>query len=376
MATQYQTMFEAPSSNEATYYSNPYSNPEFEDEWEDTHESYYSNPYSNSEFEDEWEMEGLSAYGNPEFEDEWEMDGEGNYGNSEFEDEWEMDGEGNYGNPEFEDAAEYEAKKKRGRFLSWLKKAWSKVRNVARKVVKKVLPMAATVAGSAFGGPIGGAVGKAVGGAVSGAMEDAIGTSGGGIAKALEEAEMEVTQMESEFFGMGESDAEVAPTAAARDAALAEYLAAQAAEAGNDSEAEAYAAAALPATIASMNAQQQLRPYIPMLVHFYALLTRMLLQEGLVGKQVMRGLPYQHRRMVSALRTAARRGERLSGPKAVMTAAAVAQKVMGSGSATKRAMMKNVAIQSRTARPAVSPSKLRQKGNRESASYCPTCGHR
>jgi len=205
-----------------------------------------------------------------------------------------------------------------------------------------------------IGGPAGGAIGS-------------------GVAKALGEADMEVTQIEAEFFGMNEADAEVAPTAAARDAALAEVLAAQAAEAATDAEAEAFAAAALHPTIASMNAQQ-LRPYIPMLVQFYALLTKILLQQGVSGQQLLRTLPHQQRRVVTALKKESRSGKPVNGKKAVGTAAVAAQKVMGSSRATQKALMRNAAVQSRTARPARPPAR-RPVGNRESASYCPTCGN-
>src|SRR5947208_1086847 len=59
---------------EAAQYSNPYSNPEMEEEWESPEGSHYSNPYSNPEMEEEWETHQGShfsnPYSNPEFEDE------------------------------------------------------------------------------------------------------------------------------------------------------------------------------------------------------------------------------------------------------------------------------------------------------------------
>src|SRR2546430_11488115 len=57
---------------EAAQYSNPYSNPEMEEEWE-AHEG---SPYSSPEMEEEWEThEGShysNPYSNPEMEEEWE----------------------------------------------------------------------------------------------------------------------------------------------------------------------------------------------------------------------------------------------------------------------------------------------------------------
>jgi hypothetical protein len=49
MALQYEALFEAPASHEASHYSNP----EFENEWETNH-------YSNSELENEWETNHYS----------------------------------------------------------------------------------------------------------------------------------------------------------------------------------------------------------------------------------------------------------------------------------------------------------------------------
>jgi hypothetical protein len=60
---------------EAAQYSNPYSNPELEEEWE-MHEG---SPYSSPEMEEEWEAQEMhessqysNPYSNPEWEEEWE----------------------------------------------------------------------------------------------------------------------------------------------------------------------------------------------------------------------------------------------------------------------------------------------------------------
>jgi hypothetical protein len=353
MSMRNDALFEAPLPHSTSRNGTAYAEPEyeFEDEWEMP-----DGEYGDPEFEGEWEMPD-GEYGDPEFEGEWEMEDVSAYSDPEFEGEWEMEDVSAYSDPEFEDAAEYEAKRRRGRFLRWLRKAGRKIGGVAKKVGKAVLPIAGKVAGSVFGGPAGGMIGGAL---------------GSGLAGALGEAEMEVAQIEMEFFGTSEADAEVAPTTAARDAALAEVLAAQAAEAATEAEAEAFAAAALHPTITSMSAQQ-LRPYIPMLVQFYALLTKLLMQQGVEGQQLLRTLPHQQRVTMKALTKAARRGERIDGKKAVRTAAAAAQKTMRSGKTAQKAMLRNVAVQTRTARPPHLPTR-RRVGNRESASYCPTCG--
>ncbi|KYC35593.1 hypothetical protein WA1_07155 [Scytonema hofmannii PCC 7110] len=350
-------LFEAPLPHMASYNGTAYAEPEFEfdNEWETTGDS----NYSNSELEDEWEIEGMSAYTEPEFEDEWEMDGISAYSEPEFEDEWEIDGESEYRNLEFEDAAEYEAqkktKKRTGRFLSFLRR----VGRGLKKVVRRVVPIIGKMGGALVGGPAGSAIGGAV---------------GSGLAKALKEAEMEVAQMEAEFFGMNEADAEIALTEAAMDAALAEVMADRAASAETDAEAQAAIATTLPAVISSVQARELLR-YMPALVQFYSLLAKILLDQGVVGKQFLRTFPHQQRIVARVLTKAARKGEPINSQKAVKTASATAQKVMSSGRATKKAMIKNVAVQSRAARPAGAPRKQRVS-NRESEPYCPTCGSR
>src|SRR5947207_2755416 len=82
-------------THEGSHYSNPYSNPEME--WE-THEgSHYSNPYSNPEME--WEMHEGSHYSSPEM--EWEAHEGSHYSNpySNPEMEWETHEGSHYSNP-------------------------------------------------------------------------------------------------------------------------------------------------------------------------------------------------------------------------------------------------------------------------------------
>jgi hypothetical protein len=54
----------------------------------------------------------------------------------------------------------------------------------------------------------------------------------------LKEGEMEAMQMEAEFFGTNEAEAEVTNSEQAHEAALTEFLAAQAAEATTEAESE------------------------------------------------------------------------------------------------------------------------------------------
>ncbi|MEC4812577.1 MAG: hypothetical protein SAK29_04790 [Scytonema sp. PMC 1069.18] len=347
---QNDALFEAPLPHMAFQNSTAYAEPEFEfeDEWETSVDSDYSR---QPEFENEWEMEDISAYTEPEFEDEWETDGISAYAESEFEDEWEMEDEDGYNSLEYENEGDYFFKKLRAR----LARGWKKFKKGAGRVLKRVAPKLATV----FGGMIPGV------GGITGPLA-------GKLTKALvKEAEMEAAQMEAEFFGMNEADAEVAPTEMAKEAALAEFLAAQAADATTEAEAEAFVSAALPATIASMNATQLLRHVIPIMVQANALLAQVLMKEGWEGKQLARAIPAIQRRTVATLKAEARAGKPINRQKAVRATAAATRQVLKPGKVEK-AVKRNMVLQSRTARP---PRKQRV-GHRESESYCPTCGSR
>jgi hypothetical protein len=81
----------------------------------------------------------------------------------------------------------------------------------------------------------------------------------------VREAEMEVAQMEAALFGINEAEAEVANNEVAYEAALTEFLAAQAAEATTEAEAEAAIAAALPITVSIMGGKRALRPVMPVM---------------------------------------------------------------------------------------------------------------
>src|SRR5438270_369962 len=96
-------------THEGSHYSNPYSNPEMEEEWE-THETpegtHYSNPYSNPEME--WETHEGSHYSNPYSnpEMEWEMHEGSHYSNPEWETHEGSHYSNPYSNPEWEDESD------------------------------------------------------------------------------------------------------------------------------------------------------------------------------------------------------------------------------------------------------------------------------
>jgi hypothetical protein len=347
------------------HYSNPYSNPEFEDEWE-AHEAHYSNPYSNPEFEDEWEAHEAheahysNPYSNPEFEDEWEAHEaheahySNPYSNPEFEDEWEAH-EAHYSNPYSnpEDEGEYFFKKL-GRKLG---RGFKSLTKVAGSLAKRFGPLVA---------------GKLA------ALIPGIGPIAGPLAAKLtsalvKEGEMEAAQMEGEFFGTNEAESEVAQTEQAHEAALTEFLAAQAAEASTEAEAETTLGAALPITITIMGGRRALRSVTPILAQANSQLVKTLRQQGPVGKQLLRTVPAIQRRTVATLKAAARSGQPINGPLAVKAMAAASKRVLGNTQTVQRAMVRNAVLRQRTA----PPNPRRMAAARATAiQRCPVCAAR
>lgn len=329
MTTQHQTMFEAPASQEANY-SNPYSNPEFEDEWETSQEAHYSNPYSNPEFEEEWEHEAhySNPYSNPEFEDEWETSQEANYSNPfnpELESEWEASPYSNaYSNPEFEDEGEF-----------FFKKFFRGVGRGLKGLAKTIGPkLAGTLVGMVPGvGAIAGPIASKLTGAL------------------LKEGEMEAMQMEAEFFGTNEAESEVSNTETAHEAALTEFLAAQAAESSNESESESAIAATLPITIRIMGGQRALRRVTPVMTQATAKMTQTLRQQGPAGKQLLRTVPTIQRQAVATLKAAARAGQPINSATAIKALASATNRVLQNPRRVQGALVRNAVLRQRTAPP-------------------------
>jgi hypothetical protein len=377
-------IFEAPVHE--THYSNPYSNPEFEDEWEanpaaysnpySNPETHYSNPYSNPEFEDEWEaspaaygnpysnpeMQYSNPYSNPEYEDEWEanptaygnpysnpeMQYSNPYSNSEYEDEWEANPtaySNPYSNPEFEDEGEF-----------FFKKAFRSIGRGLKAVVKAAAPLAKRFA------PI--LAGKLA------TMIPGIGVVAGPLAAKLtshllKEGEMEAMQMEAEFFGTNEAEAEVANHEMAHEAALTEFLAAQAAEASTEAESEAAIAATLPITIRIMGGQRALRSVTPVMAQATGRMTQLLRQQGPAGKQLLRTVPTIQRQAIATLKAAARSGQPINSATAVKALASATNRVLGTPQRVQSAIVRNAVLRQRTAPP--SPRRM------STATSCPTC---
>jgi hypothetical protein len=350
MAMQYESLFETPTNSYSNaelehewehsmemqneWEANPYSNPELENEWET---NAYSNSYSNPEFTNEWEtsMEmqnewEANPYGNPELENAWESNP---YSNPEFENEWETNP---YSNSEMNPEGEFFFK----RLASFAKK---RLLPLARKMAPN---LARTLLGMIPG------VG-AIAGPLAGKLTSAL----------LQEAEMEVAQLEANFFGTNEAEAEVANHEVAYEAALTEFLAAQAAEASTESESESAIAASLPITITIMGGKRALRPVIPVMTQATGQLAKAMRQQGPAGRQLLRTIPTIQRQTVATLKAAARAGQPINSTTALRAMANATNRVLSNPQAVQKAVVRNAVLRQRTAPP----------NPRRMAAPCPKC---
>lgn len=310
------TMYTNGRSNtaEMEFEAPPYSNLELEDEWEVQE----SSNYSNLEFANEWETQTAAQYANPysnpEFEDEWELQEALHSSNPEMESEWETEGE------------YFSLKALRG---------IGKIAKAAAPLAKRLAPLAA----------------KTLVGAIPGVSPDAAPLAGQLVRALLREGEMEAVQMEAEFFGTNEAEAEVSNTEAAYEAALTEVLAAEASHSQSESEAEALLGAAVSSTVKSMSAQRPLRYLMPVLVQANARLVRLLHRQGPAGRQLLRLMPTIMRRTISSLRSARRAGQPMNAALAQRLMAAQAAQVFGNSKTLTKAMIRNAIIRQRTVAP-------------------------
>jgi hypothetical protein len=333
MAMQYESLFEAPT--------NSYSNAEFEHEWEHSMEmqnEWEANPYGNPELTNEWET---NPYSNPEMQNEWETSMEmqnewetNPYTNPELENEWETNP---YSNPEMNPEGEFFFK----RIASFAKKR-------LLPLAKKMAPgLARTLVGMIPG------VG-ALAGPLAGKLTSAL----------LQEAEMEVAQLEANFFGTNEAEAEVANHEVAYEAALTEFLASQAAEASTEGEAESALAAALPISITIMGGKRALRPVMPVMTQATGQLARAMRQQGPAGRQLLRTIPTIQRQTVATLKAAARAGQPINSATALRAMASATNRVLSNPQSVQRAVVRNAVLRQRTAPP---------NPRRMAMASCPKC---
>ncbi len=329
MTMQYESLFETP----ATPMANPYSNAEFEHEWEHIMEmqnEWETNPYSNPELTNEWET---NPYSNPEMQNEWETSMEmqnewetnewetNPYSNPEMQNEWETNP---YSNPEMNPEGEFFFKR------------------IAAFAKKRLLPLAKKMAPNLARTLIGMIPGVgALAGPLAGKLTSAL----------LQEAEMEVSQLEANLFGTNEMEAEVGNSEAAYEGALTEFLAAQAAEASTEAESEAAIAASLPITISIMGGKRALRPVMPVMAQATGRLTQAMRQQGPAGRQLLRTIPTIQRQTVATLKAAARSGQPINSATAIKAMANATNRVLSNPQAVQKAVVRNAVLRQQTAPP-------------------------
>lgn len=269
------------------------------------------------ELEDELGLQG-------EFELEDELEGEdflgtlaegggGLFGLGEGEDEFEDEGEGEW---EYEGELEDEGEDffKKGGFGAFLKRA--------APLLKKVARVAAPIVGTAVGGPLGSVLGKVA-------------------ASALREGELEL-ELEDEFEGEPEGEAELEaaisgpPTSTQ---ALAELMAAVAAKAPTDLEAEAMAGAAVVAAISPQD-RAVLRGVLASLVRGSAVLTR-ILRRRKETRPAVRVIPSVARRAATVLARRAASGRPVTRQTAARVMAKQTRRVLGNPRTCAAALKRN-----------------------------------
>ena len=165
------------------------------------------------------------------------------------------------------------------------------------------------------------------------------------VGQLVKEAEAEAESMEATHF-VGEGEMEVSNTETAHEAALAEVLAGQAAEAATEAEAESMISAALPITITiTPGARRATRRVLPVLTQANRRIVRAIRSSGVPdARQVLRVMPAIQTRTAIALRNAQRRGIRVTGPLATRVMATVARRVLNNTPLVARTIARNVAI--------------------------------
>src|SRR5437763_1614835 len=181
----------------------------------------YSNPYSNPEMEEEWEAHEGSPYSNPEMEEEWETH-QGSHVSKP------------YSNREFEEEA-------------------SLLMPLITRMAKAALPQAKRIAvgvGSNLLRQLG--QGQAGTHPAHSHRNRQIAALFHRLGRLFAQAESETATQEAHLFGTNEYETEVAAQEIGHEAALNEVMAAEASHTESESEAQALLGAAIPLSIRVM----------------------------------------------------------------------------------------------------------------------------
>jgi hypothetical protein len=152
---------------------------------------------------------------------------------------------------------------------------------------------------------------------------------------------------------------------------LTEFLAAQAAEASTEAEAEAAIGATLPITITIMGGRRALRRVMPVLTQANATMVRALAQQGPTGRQLLRVAPTIQRRAIATLKAAARAGKPINSATAAKAMATAAYRVLNNPQTVQKAIVRNGVLRQRTA-----PPNPRRAAAGVGVQNCPVCAQR
>ncbi|MDX6302020.1 MAG: hypothetical protein QOF53_3234 [Nocardioidaceae bacterium] len=322
-------IFEAPASHEATH--------EASHEWEwEAHE--WEHPEAH-----EWESHEWESPGAHEWEaHEWESPGAQEWESHEWEHpeaheweahEWEHPEAHEWEAHEWEHPEAHEWEAHEWEADPFFGKAFKRLTRGLGSIAKRLAPGAIR----ALAGMIPGV--GAIAGPILGQLTQRI----------LAEAESLTAELESEAFGGSNGEAEVGHSETAHEAAMAELLAAEAAEAASEAEASSLIAATLPLSITIMRADPRLRRVAPVLAQGSYRLTRSFRRYGPPGRQLVRAIPTIQRRAIATIDAAARRGAPISSPLAVRALIAAAQTVLNDPRRVEIAVGRNLVLRRRTA---------------------------
>jgi hypothetical protein len=330
-------IFEAPASHEAVHetaheweweHQEGAHQPELQ-EWEAGYETNeWEAPSGEWETSHEWEtglesQEWEAPSGEWETSHEWEtglesQEWEAPSGEWETSHEW----EGGY------ETNEWEAD-------PFIGKAFKRLKRGLGSLAGKLAPFAVRALGSMIPGV----------GAIAGPVLGQIAQ------KVLREGESAANEVETEAFGGSHGEAEIGNSEVSHEAALAELLASDAAEATSEAEAMSAISATLPLTISIMRGGAVVRPVVPVLTQATARLARSLRTRHPQGRQLIRVVPSIERRAIGTIIAAARSGQPVTAPLAVRSFAQATRSVLGNPGRVESAVNRNVVLRRRTAPP-------------------------
>jgi hypothetical protein len=322
----------------------PYSSPEAHElESLETHESHYSSPYAT-------EME----LGEAALEDEAGFEDELGYSAPEST-EWESTEaqESPYANP-YSNAHPYSnaysTEDESDRFLGGLlSRALPLLGRAIAPAARQLIPQGKRAVRNVLQDVLGSA--RPAQGRLPASTQATLNALLRQFGSAMQEAEAETHEVEAQLFGSNEFEGELAATEHAHEAALTEVLAAEAAHAEDEAEAEALLGAALPISVRVMGGGRAVRYVMPTLIQSNRRLVHSIRRSNPAGPQLLRVIPAIQRRTVAALRARHRAGQRITPRMVAQIMSTVAARVLSDPRQSGPAIVRNISIRRATVAP-------------------------